>query len=174
MNNIKKFFAIAASAGLVTTVASSAQAQPTSVTVGAGTVNSVCNMAINTAGSIGPDVNGTKIGTPWGTKPEMLVTCNNAGNAVAITGATISLVNPANVPTTIPNSYTFTYGFGGGNGIYATIPDSYAGNATFNATGTTAATGDKFTLKAELAAPGNSLLLAGTYTTVINLSLTPQ
>jgi hypothetical protein len=176
MNNIKKFFAIAASAGLVTTVASSAQAQVqnTPVTVGAGSIASVCSMSVDSAGSIGRDTNGTKIGTAWGTKPEILVICNNAGNAVTITGTVFSLVNPSNTPTPIPNTYTATAGFGTGTGIYATIPNNNISPATFTATGTTAASGDKFRLNTELAAPGNTLLLAGTYTAVINLSLTPQ
>ena len=165
---MKKFLAITATASLVTAFASSVQAQPLPVAVGGGTVIPVCTISANTLGSIGPNSAGTKIGTPWGTNPEMIVICNSATNTVEITGATIT-----NSSTAIPNTYLFNYGFGGGNGIYTAIPNNYAGNSTFTATGTTQSVGDKFKLNAQLEAPGNSLLLAGTYTTTINLQLTP-
>jgi hypothetical protein len=175
MNNMKKFFAITATASLVTALAGSAQAQvqsgPLPLAVGGGSVTPVCFMAISSPGAVAPNGTGTKLGTTWGTNPEVVVTCNSATNIVAITGASLTASN-SNGPLTL-TGYNFTYGFGGGTGIYTTIPNNNAGNTTFNASGTTQSTGDRFKLNALVEAPGNSLLLAGTYTTTVNLSLTP-
>ncbi|PSB56917.1 hypothetical protein [Chamaesiphon polymorphus] len=175
---MNKFLSILAATGLLAAFAGTAHAAPpassTSSVTSTVVVRPTCAMVVKSRGSVeGNATLPSKIGTEWGTQPQLETVCNTGGHTITANKPTFTLDG---VPA--PDNYLVRGGFGGGDGVYralTTLGTLSENPASFEVTTTTSDGGDKFSLQAriETGLADSSLLRAGTYVATISVTLAP-
>jgi hypothetical protein len=158
---MKKILTIAATAGLLSALAGSAQAQVVNFP---GTVPPSCNVTASTNGALTPNVAipTSLIASTYG---KVTVICNTETSVLTLTqGASV-----IEAQTPAP---TVTFGFAptGSTGIYSAVVSGTVSPASGS---TTAAIGDIASIDSTIAAAPGKLLKAGSYTVVVNATIAP-
>jgi hypothetical protein len=160
---MKKILTIAATAGLLSSVAGAAQALPINAP---GTVTQSCNVTSVNNGTLTENATpATSLTTGTGAGVGLVtVVCNTDTSVLTLAGGTHILPTQTSIPTV-------SFGFApGGTGIYSTVK---SGIVSPPAGDMTAASGDIAHVTSTVMATGGKLLKAGTYTTVINATVAP-
>jgi hypothetical protein len=158
---MKKILTIAATAGLLSVLASSTHAQVVNFP---GTVPQSCNITASTDGALTPNVAipTSLIASTYG---KVTVICNTDTSVLTLTqGASV-------IETQTP-APTVAFGFAptGSTGIYSTVT---SGTVSPASGATTTALGDVASIDSTITAATGKLLKAGTYKVIVNATIAP-
>ncbi len=155
---MKKILTIAATA-LLSTIAGAAHAQTTATVNFPGTVTSSCTLSASANGTLLE--NGTPaFGLTTGTPGTVTAICNGA-TSLDIAIGRFDYPTPQTVP--VP-----AVGFAGGTGVFAT-----AAGMTTSLAAPTGSSGDVARINAVVNTASGQLLRFGSYTIIVNASITP-
>jgi hypothetical protein len=158
---MKNILTIAITAGLLSTFASSVQAQLTA----SGSVTPSCIISATTPPTLMENaLPASSLATSPTGAGSVTVKCNSSTSVLTLTAG------PHNIPTQTP-APTVAFQFaGGGTGIYTAVS---SGTTTPAATDVTTSFGDTAKVSASVTASTGKLLKVGSYTLYINAAVTP-
>jgi hypothetical protein len=161
---MKKIATIAATAGLLSAFAGSVQAQTTGTVSFPGTVTSSCNITGSADGVLTENTTPATILNTT-TPGTLTVTCNTGASTLSIAQGTHSFPTQPSTPTV-----AIQFGPAAGTGIYA---GATSGTSATDGGDTTSSTGDTANVSSTVTAASPKLLKTGSYTVVVNATLTP-